>query len=38
MVEKADKKKYLGDRALIYARELLEVEAKDIHYVHVYVV
>ena len=34
MVEKADKKKYLGDRALIYARELSKVEAKDIHYVH----
>ena len=35
VVEKADKKKDLGDRALIYARELSEVEAKDIRYVHV---
>ena len=34
MVEKADKKKDLGDRALIYARELSEVEANDIRYVH----
>ena len=34
VVEKADKKNDLGGRAIMYARELSEVEAKDIRYVH----